>query len=410
MGKRKLLLWINKYKSHLALVMLLLPLTLHASFIESTMGTAVVNDATAVYYNPAALVLLKTPQMIVLNSVGYSSTQFTGQFTQSNTEFTLFGNSITKNNYYLPSFYIAIPAKNKFTIGFAVLSNFLNKDLDGSSILRYAQSSSSIQNIDYVPALEVKVNQFLALGAALNFSYADFLLKPTIGFPSLNIPDTQSRNECNGKGTGYDVGLLLKPSKATTIGFNYRSSITYRLSGKSILEGDPQLISNHYGFTFWTPARSVLSIHQSLTDKLGVVGTIHRIQWSIFDDINIHGIATQIGPRRAIVDATVPHHLHDTWLLTLGGQYQVTPRWIIRLASSYNQSPGNGKLQIVNGDSFILGSSVAYKISKNISIDGGYAHAYILNENIDIKTPRNQIEGVTKGDVDVFSLKLTFSL
>ena len=57
----------------------LIPLTLQASFIESTMGTAVVNDATATYHNPAALALFNNPQLIVLNSVANFSSQFTGQ-------------------------------------------------------------------------------------------------------------------------------------------------------------------------------------------------------------------------------------------------------------------------------------------------------------------------------------------
>ena len=44
--------------------LLWLPASAYASFIESTIGTAVINDATATYYNPAALTLLKNPQII----------------------------------------------------------------------------------------------------------------------------------------------------------------------------------------------------------------------------------------------------------------------------------------------------------------------------------------------------------
>ncbi len=407
MDKQKIFTWLKN--TFLLLCLLLFPLTLYASFIESTMGAAVLNDATAVYYNPAALALLKNPQIIAINSVGYFHNQFTGQAIQSKTGFTQSGSSITQTDYYLPSLYFAIPTTDKLTIGLAAISNFFNKDIDGNSILRYLQSSNSIKDVDLVPAVEFKLNNFFSVGASMNLSQASFLLQRTSGFPSLNIPDSQSRNESDATGLGGDIGFLLRPSNSTIIGFNYRSAITYQFSGKSVFESDPEVISNHYGFTFWTPARSVFSINQFITPKLGIIGTIQRLDWSIFKEINIHGIATQIGTQPVILNAKVPYHLHDTWLLTLGSHYRITPKWVIRIASSYNQSPGNSNFQISNGDSIILGTSIGYAISKNIIVDGGYAHAFIQNKNIHVKTNSNQINGETKAFVDVLSLKLTYN-
>lgn len=60
----------------------LLPVNLYASFIESTLGTAVVNDATATYHNPAALPLLQKRQVIALGSVASYHSTFTGQAQQ----------------------------------------------------------------------------------------------------------------------------------------------------------------------------------------------------------------------------------------------------------------------------------------------------------------------------------------
>lgn len=407
---RKLSMWIKKIQTLFLLCMLLFSTTIHASFIEATMGAAVVNDATAVFYNPAALVFLKNSQFILLNTISSFSSEFTGQFIQINTGFTQSGSSTTKTHYYLPSFYLGIPITNNVTGGLAVVSNFFNNDLDGNSILRYVQANNKIQNVDFVPALEYKFNDFFSVGASINFSYAHFLLIPTYGFPSLNIPDSQSRNDSKGTGLGGDVGFLLRPNKSTTIGFNYRSAITYRLNGTSILESNPEVISNNYGFTFWTPARSVLSINQMITPTFGMIGTVQRIGWSIFKEINIHGIATQIGSQPVILDAKVPYHLHDTWLLTLGGYHHITPKWILRIAGSYNQSPANGNFQISNGDSIITGGSMGYQISKNIIIDGSYAHAFVQNKNINVTGVINQIDGLTNGFVDTFSLKLTVNI
>lgn len=408
MCNRKLFTWF--IKNILCIFILLFPLTLHASFIESTIGAAVVNDATASYYNPAALTLLKNPQIITLGSVAYFDNRFTGQSIQATSGFTQSGTSNNQTHYFLPSLYLGIPITDNIIVGLATLSNFFNNNIDEDSILRYSQSNNSIRSFDLVPAIGIKFNEFISLGANINFSYANFILRPIFGIPSLNIPDSQSRNTCDGRGLGGDVGILLKPNKSTLIGLNYHSAITYNLNGKSILESNPEVISDHYSFKFWTPSSSVLSINYFLTPSLGFISTIRRLQWSIFKNINIRGIATRIGNQSVILNASVPYQLHDTWLLTLGTHYRISPNWIIRIAGSYNQSPANGNFQISNGDSLILGTSVSYTINKNIIIDGSYAHAFIQNKNIHIANKRNIIDGVNKAYRDAVSLKFTFNL
>jgi|GEM_PF-1085885 len=409
---KRLQKYSNIWLRNFLLIYLLFPIALHASFIESTIGTAVVNDATATYHNPAALTLLNNAQVIVLGSFANSSSNFNGQSRQSITGTTLSGISNNQTHYYLPSLYLGIPISEKFVAGLAIISNFFNRELDGNSIfiLRYAQSSNQIKNVDIVPALGIKINQYIALGAGLNFSKANFILKPLSGFPGMNIPDSQSQNESSGNSWGGDVGVLLKPTKSTLIGFNYRSSNTYNQQGKSVFEGSPSLISNNYHFTIWTPARSVFSINQFVTPDLGFITTLQHVQWRIMEKITVYNIATQLGSKTLIVSkATVPYYLHNTWLLTLGSHYRIRPKWVIRVAGTYNQSPGNRNYQISTGDSIILGSSAGFELSKNIIIDASYAHAFIKSANIQILSALNQVNGINKANRDAVSLKLTIN-
>lgn len=397
-------------KIHVALTLALsLPLKLHASFIESTMGAAVVNDATAAYYNPAALTQLKNPQFIALGSVAQFRTSFSGQFIQATTGFTQAGNASTRTYYYLPAFYFGAPTE-RFTIGMAVISNYFNNELEDSSILRYVQSRNKTENVEVIPAVGVKLNDFIAVGAGLSLSYAHFLTEPTSGFPSLNIPDTQSRNETNGSGIGGDFGLLLKPAPSTMIGFNYRSAISYQLHGRSIFNSTPQVISNNYQFTFWTPARSVLSLSHFFTPNFGIISTAQYIQWNVFQNQSIQGIATQINGQAQFVNTSIPFHWRNSWVFTLGNQYRVTPQWIIRIAGSYVQSPANPNYQLASGDSFLLGGSTGYQINKYFIIDGSYAHAFMQNQTIHIINNRSIINGTNTGSRDAISLKFTFNV
>lgn len=381
-----------------------------ASFIETTIGTAVVNDATAAYYNPAALVLLRNPQIIPLGTVARFNTHFTGQSTTVATNLTETGSSSSTSNYYSPSLYIGLPLNKQFVGGLAAVSNFANRNPEENSVLRYVQSANTIQDYDFVPSFAYRISETFSVGAGINFSYINFDLKPIIGFPGSNIADSQSNNKSDGWGIGANAGLLFKPRDGTLIGFNYRSLTTYNQTGTSSLSGTEQISSDHYRFKLRTPARSVLSISQLISQKAGMIATAQRVQWSAIKHINVGGIATLSGTTPVIVNASVPYYLHDSWILTLGGNYRFKPNWILRVAGTYNQSPANGSYQLSTGSSYILGASLGCDINKTLTIDGSYAHAFIQNQRIDINGTRHVIDGTNKASRDAVSLKFIVNI
>lgn len=381
--------------------------TAQASFIESTIGAAVVNDATAAYFNPAALTLLKQTQIIGLGSYAESRGRFSGQTLRTDTGFIRAGVAHSKSNYYLPSAWWASPVNNRLSVGLAMVANSFNKNIEEHSILRYDQSGSNVHSMDWVPALGIKISDQLAIGAAINRTQADMLLKPLNGFPESNIPDSQSRNDSSGHGMGWDAGILYKPSQTTIMGLNHRSAITYRLSGTSVYKGINDVISWQYGFRFWTPARTVFSINHLVNPKLGLTGTAQYLQWDIFKNLAIRGIAGEVNANAVIFNASVPYHLHNAWLLTAGSQYRITPQWVIRGAATYSQSPGNPREQITNGDTIVAGLSSGYTFARHLSVDASYAHAFIRQQSIHVHNAKHVIDGRNHGVRDSVSLKLT---
>lgn len=397
------------YKISLS-ALLLFPLATQASFIESSMGTAVVNDATATYYNPAALVQLKNPQLVALNSISYFHSRFEGTVTSVGSGVAQTGSSSANNQYYLPALYFGMPLTHQFVGGVAIIANNVNRDIENYSTLRYLQPNNNIQDIDFVPAFSFKINDVVAVGAGLLLTHAYFLMQPIYGVPGSNIPDNQSRNESSGNAWGSDIGLFIKPNSTTTIGLNYRSAITYRMSGTSTLTHSPNVYSHHYYFTYWIPARSVFSMNHFVTKKLGFIATAQYIQWNVFQNVTAHNVAVQTSQAVILPVSIAPYHFHNSWIWTAGSHYRFSPDFIWRLAGSYIQSPSNGSYQIDNGDSFILGTSIGYQLSQKISVDGSYAHAFVKNKNIHIVSALRTINGVNQNAGNAFSVKLTFDI
>ncbi|MFZ4077011.1 MAG: OmpP1/FadL family transporter [Legionellaceae bacterium] len=388
-----------------------LPPALQASFIESTMGTAVVNDATATYHNPAALTLFKTSQFIALGSLADISSNFTGKSLSPLTPSVQSGHTKIHGTYDLPSLYMSTPIQNQGRIGIAIVSNSLNSSLDETSILRYTQPNTQLHSLDAMPGFALQLNDYLSLGLGLNYSYARFTSNPITGFPALNLPDSQSHNVASDSSYGGNAGFVIKPARSTLLGFNYRSAVSYQFSGRSQLKGVPSLTSNQYNFDYWTPARSVLTLSHFITSDLGFISTLQRVQWSIFKSSVVHGVVTQTGTHAIIVpEVIVPYHFHDTWTYTLGGIKKVTPTWVVRVAGTYDQSPSHGNYKITSGDSFVLGASSGYEIYKNWFIDGSYAHVFVKNQPINIASKSNRITGVNKTVGNSVSIKLTVNL
>ncbi|STX55640.1 long chain fatty acid transporter [Legionella beliardensis] len=398
------------FKYYVTIGLLCLYKPLHASFIEQTLGTAVVKDATATFFNPAALTIIPNPQLILLGTLARSQSQFTGSAQKLLSEASEPGVTTTKSNFYLPSMYISTPINDKIASGFAIVANDFNRDLDGHSILRYVQARNQTDDVDFVPALGIKINDFLSVGGNLNLSYARFIQEPISGLTRLNIPESRSLNKSKGKSLGGDLGILIKLAKKTVLGFNYRSAITYQLHGTSTITY-PQVVSSHnYHFKYWTPARNVLSLSHFLNEKVGFIGTIQYLQWDIFKKAYIYNFATQSGSEVFInPKAHINYNFHNSWLVTLGTIYNVSTKWTVRIAGTYNQSPSTGKTQISTGDSLVIGSSIGYKLMKNLTLDCSYGHAFFKKEAIHIRTAQNIITGVNKGTHDSVSLKLTLT-
>lgn len=398
---------IRLYCKSIALTLfLLLPASAWATFIESTIGAAVVNDATATYYNPAALTLVNNLQIIGLGTVASLHTRFRGETIQKATGDHQNGNASTSTNYYLPSLYIGIPTNKNVNFGLAIIANDFMRDVEAMSVLRYIQSNNHIQDIDVIPSLGIAINKILSVGAGLIVSEAKFLLLPITGAPSLNIPDSQSRNETRGTSTGGTFGILVKPAMSTLIGLNYRTGLTYELNGTSLFEGPKRIFSPNYHHKFWTPARSVLSISHFFSQKFGMITTAQYLETSIYKKLIIHNIASQRG---IVKQAEINFNFHNAWVLTVGAIYRIQPTWVARVAGSFIQSPSNGHYQISNGDSYVTGVSMSYQFNKFVQLDGSYAHAFIQQQTINIQKGRFIINGINNGSRDSVSLKLTLS-
>ena len=317
---------------------------------------AMAQDASVVFYNPAAMTELDRAQLTAgftyINGVG----DFDGNATNAG------GSTITGaddadvysdgGNYLgeslIPFFYYARPINEKLSIGLGVFAPFGTKtnysdDFVGGGFA----DETSLMSLELAPTIAYKINEQLSIGGGIDIVYMEGLLskfvdtvpysaaaeagynatyagniaagateaqaiaaaEAAVGGLTASSPVLDSANagfenhyEVKGDdwGVGWNVGALYQLSETTTLGFTYRSEIEFTLEGDSKFDG-----------------ADVFYVYSAANDLKVPVGAL------------IGSTQTAVGPQASKVPLTTPasatlaltHQFSDALLLQAGATW-----------------------------------------------------------------------------------------
>lgn len=307
---------------------------------------AMAEDASVVFYNPAALTELDRAQL----TAGFTYINGTGEFTGNATNAG--GEDITGaddadpynngGNYLgeaaIPFFYYAQPINEKFAVGLGIFTPFgTNTDYDENFVGGGFADETSLKSIEIAPTFAYKINDQLSIGGGIDIIYMDGLLSKSVDsvpYSSLVnglagetvvLGQTQYRGfeshyEVSGDdwGYGWNLGVYYKLSEATTLGFAYRSEIDITLKGDSTFKDNELAVYSDGGTSvnpadastladdsvtvfsvapqasevpLTTPASATLSVTHQATDTLLLQAGATWTGWSSFQNFDV--IATE---------------------------------------------------------------------------------------------------------------------
>lgn len=382
-----------------------------AAYIDASLGDAVVGNASAVYYNPAALTILGSKELVVYDSLSLVYFKFSGTARQRLTGYSQTGTATTYTDYMLPSAYLALPLNKRVTLGFGETYTYYGiAEYPNDSILRYFGTISYFNALDLMPSVGIRVTNWFSIGAGLDVELANLALYAMSGFPTLNIPDREGSSLGTGVGIGGHMGILLMPRLGTLIGLTYHSPVAVTIRGQSTFASDPSVISNQFQTTVTAPPSAVFSIDQFFTRKLGLIGTVQFTGWDTIGRINLQNVAfNSFITGDTILPSVVNNFLlHNTWRFALGAHYAPTDRWTLRASFNYDQSPENSTVQVAAGNYFIFGGGFGYRFTKKLNWDLNYGYILYQKQHVDINGASNIIVGDTRGNRNGVSTRLTW--
>jgi long-chain fatty acid transport protein len=357
--------------------------------------TAGVNDASAVYYNPAALsevqgdnLLISGTYVNLQNSVENSGRKSTNKH-DDNFLATFFA------DYHIPG--------SDFTLGIGTYTPFgLVTTYDSDAFTRFAAVQTELKTIYITPALSWNPTKYFSFGAGLSFVHASgvfsraLCLDPISGCTQPLGLEGTVRITDTADAFAYNLGFLIKPTDNLKFGFSYRSRVDLRFDNADA----------KFGGAFSTPAVKAdvsplplppvidAGLFWQITPSWGAEFVYEYTRWSEFKNFTATFSPTTIFlPLGAPIPGfKLPEDWKNTSTIRLGSYYALNKNWELRGGMALEQTPIPNKTlnpAIPDADKFTLNAGVGYKWEK-FSVDLGYMAVFYKTRRV----TNDELEGL----------------
>lgn len=386
-------------------------------------GSALGEDATTVFFNPAGMTRLEGTQ----TSAGFHVVMPQAQFDNKGSS-TATGVALTKSGGdagetgVVPNLYASHQYNEQLFFGLGINVPFgLSTHYDNDWAGRYYAIKSEVETVNINPSLAYKLNDWLSLGAGLNAQYIDAKLTNAVDFglimnPALSTTmDGRAKVQGDDWAYGYNLGLLVNLGDRTRIGAHYRSKLDYTIKGEVQFNDVPAPLQGT--FTNGNARSSVdlpwtlsLSLVHEFNPKWALMADFTRTGWHDLEELRFEFDT-------GLQDNVTTLNWNNSNRYSLGATYAPTSQWTFRAGMAFDETPIPDKeyrTPRIPGEDRIWGSvGVGYKYSDHLSFDLGYAHLWVEDPKID-KTAagedarRGNLKGEYDASVDIVSAQVNW--
>lgn len=397
-------------------------------------GSASASDASAAFYGPASMILVKDQLAVNVAALPVTS-KFTGEAKTIGGAPIQGGNAKTSTTDVLPTLYLTNHLDEDLAVGVYLNAPYATGSKFGkTSVARYQAADSEITGIDLGASFAARVNNYFTLGGGLIMQYmkaetgqavntvaaclgaeaggeapagtCDTLgLGATTGQLGSSKNDGYFKMEGHNVAFGYQLGGLVEFSENSRLGFNYRSEIRHSIAGTASITGFPDSaallgLENKEAdgrVKFVTPEMFDLSYFHQLGD-LSVQGTASWTNWHAFKELKVESRDQTV----QMLTANPTQYNWETSLrFALGVGYQLNDNLKLRGGVAYDQSPIKDEFVKADfGFDDYIGLSVgaSYSFTDNLFLDAGLQHTLKQKRNID-NNELNDTASWLKGEV-----------
>lgn len=206
--------------------------------------TAVANDPSAIFFNPAGLGWQKHFEVQIGSSF---LTKVQGDFVGEN-PYPGVSNRETehKTTFVLPTLYVVAPLTSEINLGLGLFSQYgLGFRWDNAETFsgRFVAQNAVIQSVDLNPVLSFQATPAIAIAVGADYRVSKVQLEknqPAINPFTNSVVDVAhiklNSDLTSNHGWGWNAGILVRPIPQLSFGAAYRSAITVDYSGSATFQ------------------------------------------------------------------------------------------------------------------------------------------------------------------------------
>lgn len=378
-------------------------------------ASAVAEDASTVFFNPAGMTYLEGRQILGALHLIKTTGDFDNRNSVAGTGRPLGGEGGDIGSLAaIPNFYYKQDINEQLKIGIGVGTPFgLKTEYDKGWLGRFQAIKSELKTVNINPSLAWKLNDQWSFGFGLSAMWAQAELTSAV-----NLVTAESSVVNKGKdwGFGYNLGAIYQVTPDTRLGLAFRSKVAQHLKGdvRSPFTGlnsiPGRTLNTDITADLTLPETLSLSSFSRLDEHWELLTDVTWTRWSQFKELTIardNGSNTVVG--------STQEHWNNTLRYSVGVNYRYTDSLKLRTGMAYDEEAidnNHRTARIPGNDRIWLSLGASWQYSPQTTFDVGYAHLFIKEASIydDQRTPtpgKGLIDGKYDGSADILSMQFT---
>jgi long-chain fatty acid transport protein len=375
-------------------------------------AAAAADDASIIFYNPAGMSLLPGGMQV---SAGLALINLSLKFSDSGSTASTspavrpLGNNGGEAGDLspVPNVYFAMDLVPDWKVGVGVSVPFgLKTDYDPAWMGRFQAIKSDISTLNINPAVSYKLDQTVSLGFGLNYQSIDAELTNAVNLGAAE--ELAVIKAKDNSGWGFNLGAMFQLAPDTRLGVSYRSSIKYHLTGTATFSAGVPFASGNVSTDIKLPDSASIAVQHRLNPSWTLLADVTRTGWSKIKELKID---LDTG---GTLNNT-PENFKNTLRVGVGATYRYSDDWSIKTGLAYDQTPVNDTdrtARLPDQNRMWLSVGGQYRLSKDGTLDFGYAHLFVkdasINQNAGNAPANGQLVGTYKGTIDIFGAQFAY--